>query len=268
MLRLEEVIQLKNGEEVRMVAKRHAATIIPGLFWAFLFIVIPFFFLFPLFSSGPAGAVVFLVVILTGLIIAWRTFLMWDGDALVITTHRLVKVLQTGIFARTVNEVPLTSVAEVSWSKKGMFGHFLNYGVIRIMAGHEMVIKKIAMPQKLHALIMELTELAKRVHVTDNQLRDHRIAKIQKMLQDLDDRTLREIEQVLVRGGRADGIQQALFHDVMPTTPNVVHAAPLREYSSPQDGSYPESEEEEDAEVRIKTLFGEDRTTKLKLMDE
>lgn len=279
MLKLEEVLQLKNGEDVRLIAKRHGITILPGLFVAFLFIVIPFFFLFPLFSSGPAGAVVFLVLILTGLVIAWRTFAMWDGDALIISTCRLVKVVQTGIFSRTVNEIPLSSILEVSWSKKGIGSHVFNYGVVRVLAGQEMLIKKVPQPQQLHALIMDLVDVAKRSPVSDNHLREHRIQKIQKMLNSMDDRMLREVERVLGQGERAETLQQVLFQDIKPIHPNIVHAPTHQEYH--QDYQYHSnnmndqdidrnmvSRGDGDSEIHIKTLFGEDRTTKLKLMDE
>lgn len=266
MLRLEEVLQLKAGEDVRLVAKRHGITILPGLFTAFLFIVIPFFFLFPLFSTGPAGAVVFLVFILTGLIIAWRTFAMWDGDALIITTLRLVKVTQTGIFARTVNEVPLSSILEVSWSKKGISGHLFNHGVVRVLAGQEMLMKKVPQPQQLHALIMDLVSLAKKSHVSDNYLREHRISKIQKMLQEMDDRGLREIEHMLERGERSEIAQHALFQDIKPISPNIVHA-PVHHQDHHSNSTDTDSDTD-NSEIRIKTLFGEDRTTRLKLMDE
>lgn len=275
MLRLEEVLQLKNGEDVRLIAKRHGITILPGLFSAFLFIVVPFFFLFPLFSSGPAGAVVFLVLILTGLIIAWRTFAMWDGDALIVSTHRLVKVVQTGIFSRTVNEIPLSSILEVSWSKKGIGSHVFNFGVVRVLAGQEMLIKKISQPQQLHALIMDLVDIAKRSHIPDNHLREHRIQKIQKLLNGMDDRMLREVERLLSQGERSEILQQGLFQDIKPIHPNVVHAPTHQEYhqyqahQEDQDMTGGVSERDHsDPEIRIKTLFGEDRTTKLKLMDE
>lgn len=270
MLRLEEVLQLKEGEDVRLIAKRHGLTIVSGLFVAFLFIVIPFFFLFPLFSIGPIGAAIFLILIFAGLVIAWRTFAMWDGDALIVSTHRLVKVVQSGIFSRTVNEIPLSSIREVSWSKKGLGGHTFNYGTVRVLAGEEMLVKKVPQPKELHTLIMDLMEFAKKSPASDNHLREHRLHKIQTMLERMDDRTLREIERLLGQGERSEALQQMLFQDIKPISPNVVHAhayperlASAHEYPS----SFSEQGDGSD-EIRIKTLFGEDRTTKMKLMDD
>lgn len=274
MLRLEEVLQLKDGEDIRLVAKRHGITLFPGLIMAFLCIVIPFFFLFPLFSLGIFGAGGFMILVLVGLLIAWRTFAMWDGGALIVSSHRLIKVNQSGIFSRTVNEIPLSSVLEVSWSKKGIFGHMFNFGTVRILAGQEMLAKNVPQPQKLHSLIMDLTDLAKKSRVSDNYLREHRLAKIQKVLEGMDDAMLREVERMLGKGDRLEAPQQSLFQDIKPIHPNVVHATHHQDsaYSPSHHGShepYHESTSQEDeGEIRIKTLFGEDRTTKLKLMDE
>ena len=70
MIRLEEVIQLKEGEEVKALMRRHVVTLLPQLVAASVLIVAPFFFLFPLFTSGPAGIVLFGVLVLVGVLVA------------------------------------------------------------------------------------------------------------------------------------------------------------------------------------------------------
>jgi len=50
MFRLESVIQLKDEEQIRAIARRHIITLIGPLALAMVLIVVPFFFLFPLFS--------------------------------------------------------------------------------------------------------------------------------------------------------------------------------------------------------------------------
>lgn len=279
MLRLEEVLQLKDGEDIRLVAKRHGMTLFPGLLMAFFFIVIPFFFLFPLFSWGIFGAGAFMILVLSGLLVAWRTFAMWDGGALIVSSNRLIKVNQTGIFSRAVNEIPLSSILEVSWSKKGLFAHMFNCGTIRILAGQEMLVRDIPQPQKLHAMIMDLADLAKKSRVSDNYLREHRLSKIYKILDGMDDSMLREVERILGKGDRLETPQQSLFQDIKPIPPNVVHASHHQDstsqsmYQSAHEHHHSHHHQQEqyagdDGEIRIKTLFGEDRTTKLKLMDE
>lgn len=260
MLRLEEVLQLKDGEDIRLIVKRHGIVLLPGLFTACLLIAVPFFFLFKLFGFGLIGAVVFLLFVLTGLIMAWRTFAMWDGDALIVSTTRLVRVIQSGIFSRTVNEIPLSSILEVSWTKNGLQALLFNLGTVRVVAGQELSIKQIPRPKQLHALIMDLSNLAKKSHVSDQYLRVHRLEKIRGILEKMDDQALRELEKVLSQDGRVDDARERM-KAFEPVSTKVTS----QEVRLPVSNTVPDTD---DAEIRIKTLFGEDRTTRLKLMDD
>ncbi len=207
MFKLEEVIQLKDDEEIRMVTKRHAITIVPMLFLAFLLIVLPFFFLFPLFSTGPTGVVAFLAIVLVGALVAWRTFAMWDGDALIISNLRIIKVTQTGIFSRTVNELAAENISEVSWGKKGIFSHLFNYGTIRSGNSELSEARYIPNPKDAHALIIEIIDLARK---REKKEPDHeaRVERVQKLVEDLDDCTLLKIERGLKDGEREDTIKE------------------------------------------------------------
>ncbi len=79
MFHIEDVLQLKDDEQVKAIVRRHVVMLVPRLFLALLLIVIPFFLLFPLFSWGLPGAIGFFVVILIGVVIAIRTLLLWDA---------------------------------------------------------------------------------------------------------------------------------------------------------------------------------------------
>lgn len=163
MIRLEEVIQLKDGEEVRALARRHVITLLPHLLVAAMLIVAPFFFLFPLFTSGPAGIMVFGVLVCVGAIVAVRSVIMWDGDLLIITNHRIIDVDQQGVFARTVNEIMYTNMQDPAWSKKSPLDFMLgigrvsarsNSGSLTIEATH------VPHPKELHQLVSELAHRA------------------------------------------------------------------------------------------------------------
>jgi hypothetical protein len=163
MIRLEEVIQLKEGEEVRALARRHVVTLAPLLLTSLVLIVAPFFFLFPLFTSGPAGIIVFGVLVIVGIIIAVRGFVMWDGDLLIITNHRIIDVDQQGVFARAVNEISYLNMQDPAWSKKSPIDFMLgigrvsarsNSGSLTVEATH------VPRPKELHQLISDLSHQA------------------------------------------------------------------------------------------------------------
>jgi uncharacterized membrane protein YdbT with pleckstrin-like domain len=163
MIRLEDVIQLKDDERVRAFTRRHGITIVPNLLLALVLIVVPFFFLFPLFSSGPTGVVAFIAMVVAGAVIAFRSFIMWDGDIIVVTNKRLVDVDQLGVFSRTVNEIVVENIQDCSWSKNNLLDQILNMGHFKARsASGSLTIeaKCIPRPQELQHLVNEIREEA------------------------------------------------------------------------------------------------------------
>ncbi|HWQ99654.1 MAG TPA: PH domain-containing protein [Candidatus Methylomirabilis sp.] len=174
MFKLEHVLLLKEDESVRGITKRHGLALLPGLGLALLLIVAPFFFLFPLFRTGPAGVVVFSVVVLVGIFVAVRSFVMWDGDVFIVTDLRIVDVDQKGLFSRTVSEVKLTDIQDVSWSKSGLIDAVFNVGNLKIQTSSGALVIEAAFiprPQDLHSLVNDLRH-AGRSSVTDAAMTD------------------------------------------------------------------------------------------------
>lgn len=163
MPKLEDVIQLKDDEQVKALARRHGITLVPFLFLSLVMIVTPFFFLFPLFGSGPAGIVVFLVVVLAGLLVAVRSFIMWDGDLLIVTNQRIVDVDQQGLFSRTVNEITFNNIQDLSWSKGSVLDYILRIGTVRMRSDSGSLTieaEHVAHPKALQNLINDLWQEA------------------------------------------------------------------------------------------------------------
>lgn len=212
MLRLEEVLQLKDGEDIRLVVKRHVMTLIPKLLGALVLLVGPFFFLFPLFRTGPTGIIVFAVMVGTGLLIAWRSFTMWDGDVFIVSTHRIVKVSQTGLFARVVTEAGVEGIRDASWMKKGLLGHVWNYGtVIMNVSNTPQPIMALSVPQpkQVHALVTDMMDLAKmRGSKGMAQEQVTKADRVKKMLDGLSEDELHALERKLVRDDREQTIDR------------------------------------------------------------
>jgi len=161
MFHIEDVLQLKDREEVRHVTRRHVLTMFPGLLLALVLIVIPFFLMFPLFSWGMLGVVLFFIAVLLGIGTAVRTLLLWDADILIVSNLRLVDVDQRGMFSRIVSEAPLDAVQDVSWSRKGIFQTIFRMGNIKVQtAGATANIEAhlIPHPEQVHELINELRQ--------------------------------------------------------------------------------------------------------------
>lgn len=225
MPKLEDVIQLKEDEQVKALARRHGITLVPLLLLALVMIVTPFFFLFPLFGSGPAGIVVFLAVVTSGILIAFRSFIMWDGDLLIITNQRIVDVDQQGIFSRTVNEITYNNIQDLSWSKGSVLDYVLRIGTVRMRSDSgSMTIeaKHVAHPKALQNLINDLWQEAIR-HKTpsrptisgnvsespvENPHRDDLIKEVADRVDALDDEGLSK----LARSLKAEDREIAITH--------------------------------------------------------
>lgn len=200
MFHLEDVIQLKEGENVVRLIRRHILTLGPSLGLAVLLIVLPFFLLFPLFGLGVVGVIIFAVAVLIGAIVAGRAFLLWDADVLILTTHRLVDVDQKGLFSRNVTEAQLSSIQDVSWSKKGVWQTLLGMGSIMIQtAGASNNIEAIAVshPQQLAEFLNDLRHQTTPKKAPIDPEKYEKLKVIQNMLQGFSLEELERIETIL-----------------------------------------------------------------------
>lgn len=216
MFHIEDVLQLKDAEDVRLVVRRHPMTLAPGLFVALLLIVVPFFLLFPLFSWGVAGMALFVVAVLGGIVVAVRTFILWDADVLVITTLRLVDVDQKGVFSRFVTEIPLPSIQDASWHRRGIMDTVFKIGTLSIQtaAGSTpMTVNRVAHPGKIHELINDLRHATtpKRADIPP-EVRE-RMRKIAAMLETLSPEALDRVENAIRNEGRSHAVEQFLATD-------------------------------------------------------
>ncbi|MFA4955060.1 MAG: hypothetical protein WC641_07170 [Patescibacteria group bacterium] len=135
MFHIEDVLQLKDDEQVKLIVRRHLVTLFPSLFLALILIVVPFFMLFPLFAWGILGVILFAVAVFCGVVVAGRSVLLWDADLLIVTNFRLVDVDQRGLFTRLVSEVALPSIVDVAWSRKGLLETFFRMGSLAAQTG-------------------------------------------------------------------------------------------------------------------------------------
>lgn len=192
MLRLSDVLQPKPEERVVAVVRRHGITLLPRLIIAGFWMVVPFFFLFALTKIGTFGIVIFVLCLSIGLFLALRTFLLWDSDVLLITSHRLVDVDQNGLWNRTVSETPLRSVQEIVCERKGIGEMICHMGTLRIRTSGvtpELVASKVSRPERFQQLIRELQD-------TTPEPED-RLAKIQALLPKVSEEMLAKVEALL-----------------------------------------------------------------------
>ncbi len=161
MLRLTDVIQPKPDEHVQAVFRRHRGLLVPPLVLATLLIAVPFFLLFSLTRQGAGGVIVFSLLLASGIVIALRALYAWDANALILTSKRLIRVTQNGLWNRVVQEVSLTSIHELVCESKGILETLFRVGTLRVRAAGavgEITISRIPSPERARAHIESLRQ--------------------------------------------------------------------------------------------------------------
>jgi hypothetical protein len=216
MFHLEDVLQLKDDEDVKLIVRRHPVTLFGGLGISFLCIVLPFFFLFPLFGWGIAGISLFGVLIIGGILLAMRTILLWDSDVLVVTTLRLVDVDQKGLFSRFVKEAPLASVQDIAWSRKGLIDTVFHVGTldVSVAGAANMTVTRVAHPEQINEMVNDLRHhtAPKRTDLPPD--RRERIKKLTAQLETLSDEAIDRVERAIRGEGREEAVAGFLKHKI------------------------------------------------------
>lgn len=199
MFKLEQVIQFQEDEAMLLLTKRHPITLVPHLVLAALLIIIPFFFLFPLFKTGPVGVVVFIILVCAGIFVALRSLIMWDGTVLLVTDFRTLYSEQTGIFSRTVTEISAANIFDAKWEQNGIIQKMFDIGSIYIAASSNIDAKNIMHPLEAHRYVNETIHRAtsQRNRPEPPEKKDDTMKRITKRLEDMSSDELQKVEREL-----------------------------------------------------------------------
>ena len=155
----EKIIQLRPGEEIFTVVHEHFIPHFPKILLFFLWLVIPFFFLFPLWREGILGIIIFFALIGSASIYAFRFFFKWSHTVLIITDQRVIDIEQKSFFDRIVTEIPIHSIDEAAYRIKGFIPTIFTFGTVRLKttgSSADIKFSRIHKPAKIQALINDL----------------------------------------------------------------------------------------------------------------
>jgi hypothetical protein len=125
-------IELKPREEVLDVIHASILPRVGKLALLIVWVMLPFFFLFPLMREGGIGVVAFVIWLSSGLIALYRAYYMWANTVFVVTDKRVVDCEQKGLFHRVVTEARFDQIDEVSYYIKGFAPTIFRYGTVLI----------------------------------------------------------------------------------------------------------------------------------------
>jgi len=151
--------RLKEGESAVLIVRKYPFVFLGHILFSSLFIIAPFFFLFPLVRWGGWGVLIFFVSLLIGIGIAVRVFVEYSFNVFLITDARIIDIDQKGFFDRTVSETTYDKIQDVSFRSHGVTQTLLRYGSVIIQtAGQQANIELhgVKNPERVQQTIIEI----------------------------------------------------------------------------------------------------------------
>ena len=149
----------RKGEKTLSIVRRHPIAMRKGLYlWLGMTCVgcLPLLF----FSDNFDMLWVFLGTFVLGGLIFFYHWIGWYFTVYIITDERVRLITQKGMFGRTVIELPLEKVQNISMVIPGMMGELFKYGtiVLQTMVG-DLVMDKMYRPESIYNLIQNSTHV-------------------------------------------------------------------------------------------------------------
>lgn len=156
-------------ETVEFVFRRHIIAMRKGFYG----LLIPFalgsapFLIFPDNLELLWGALIGLGV---GLLLFFYHWMGWYYSVFIVTNQRIQQTSQSGLFGKTVIDVPLNKIQNISYNVPGMTGEILGFGtiVLQTYVG-DMIIEKVQHPEKIYNKLQDLLHLTGQDAVRTNE---------------------------------------------------------------------------------------------------
>ncbi len=140
----------RKGEEVIYVFRRHIFTAIKGFLW---FIVVTALGLIPMFIWPDNGQLFFvwLIFVGVGVLGAAYSWTLWHFSFYIVTNQRLRQVRQKGLFNKSVVDLELGDIMNMSYGVHGLFATIFDYGAILIQTeAGDLVLSMVSHPEVVY----------------------------------------------------------------------------------------------------------------------
>lgn len=174
---LSNFIKQKSYEKLVLLARQHGFVTAPLFVSFFVLLSIPagvYILIRNIFPVLFTNASLFIVMVLLAsayyLLIGavyFTNFTNYYLDMLVLTNDRLIHIEQDGLFSRSISELDLYKIQDVTSTINGMFPSLLNYGEVLVQtagAADKFVIENVPNPEQLRHQIMVLSEEDRKFH--------------------------------------------------------------------------------------------------------
>ncbi len=170
-MHVENLIDLNREEKVLYYLRRHWIIFFADLLMIIVLMAVPvgvFFMLNAILPNLLIGELTRPALLLLGsayYLIIWlffiTSFVDYYLDAWVVTSDRIVNVEQRGLFARTISELDLARVQDVTSEVNGVLPSIFNYGNVYVQTAGQVErfdFEQIARPHDIRKHLLELIE--------------------------------------------------------------------------------------------------------------
>ncbi|OGH78624.1 MAG: hypothetical protein A2469_02605 [Candidatus Magasanikbacteria bacterium RIFOXYC2_FULL_40_16] len=136
------IIKQKSYEKVKYVLRRHPFTFVPYILIFIAALVVPALVylmiknIYPgLFSNEAlytAGVLSASIYYLSVLLLGYGNFIDFYLDVWIVTNDRIVDIEQFGLFSRTISELDLFRIQDVTTDTHGFFATIFKYGNVTV----------------------------------------------------------------------------------------------------------------------------------------
>lgn len=174
---ISNLIKQKSYEKINYLLRRHPITFAPTLILFLALIIVPpglYFLLNSLFPNLLAGPVFYPLAVLVAsayylslYIFFYAQFIDFYLDLWIITNDRVVAIEQMGLFSRTISELDLFRIQDVTVEIHGFFPTLFHYGNITVQtasSGSHFVFHYIHNPNEIRQALIHLAEEDRKHH--------------------------------------------------------------------------------------------------------
>ena len=179
-MHISALIKQKSYEHIEYVLRRHPITFLPILFLFLVLAAIPpvlyymINFLFPLLFNG--GGVVYPLAILLAstyylsiFLFFYARFIDYYLDMWIVTNDRIMDVEQLNLFSRTISELDLFRIQDVTTDVHGFFATVFHYGDVSVKTASQninIVFRQVPSPNKIREDLIHLSHEDRKYHYT------------------------------------------------------------------------------------------------------
>ncbi len=175
------LIKQKSYEKIKYVLRRHPITFAPKILFTIVLIVFPAILYFMITNIYPAlleneniytlttllGSIYYLSILL----FTFTHFVDFYLDMWIITNDRIIDIEQFNLFSRTISELDLFRIQDITTDVHGLFASMFNYGNLKITTASgnlDLVFHNIPSPDKIRRELLDLANDDLKYHREQN----------------------------------------------------------------------------------------------------